>query len=563
MEIALYQVKDEDAWRFSLAPEVDARYWQEQNRELSWLGVTRSIGLAVRAICRRRLPRRVRAEAFRPPVSTDEAWMESRQLSQSWMRLLAGRALLLDEVEALLAAHEESYSQSLLLCGLQWLVLEGYCTLYPGVDSVQPAWRWRCRRCGATGGTLVARECVRCQERCVVCESCFMMGRSRTCTPFFLFTGNKEAPSALSFPPEPAIGTSISLTDAQAWAVAELHRQLCKTASQILFWAVTGAGKTEMMFPLMAHALKLGNRVAWVTPRKDVVHELAPRVKQAFASYRVLALYGGSADIWLSGEVVIATAHQLRRYVGAFPLMIIDEVDAFPLYGEIALEHGVKRALAAGGKQILLTATPPAGWKSLAKQGLLPCVAMPARYHGYPLPEPHLSRVWGLWRKLKRNQPIAVLERFLRQVEERSGQALLFVPRVQDVKTVAAWLRERVSSSEEIAGVYAAEANREEEVKLFRSGKRKWLITTTILERGVTVPRAHVVVLGADHPVFDRPSLLQIAGRVGRSADYQAGEVWFVAEERTEAQLQALKETKRLNRWAAKEGFLKKGAYTH
>jgi competence protein ComFA len=70
-----------------------------------------------------------------------------------------------------------------------------------------------------------------------------------------------------------------TLTDAQQRAVAELNRQLGLAAKQILFWAVTGAGKTEMMFPLMIEALREGKRVAWVTPRKEVVHELTPRIK--------------------------------------------------------------------------------------------------------------------------------------------------------------------------------------------------------------------------------------------------------------------------------------------
>jgi competence protein ComFA len=565
MKIALYQVAGDEEWRMSLAPEVDERHWRERGRQITWLGATRSIGLATAFIRKRSLPHHMKTGLAPLPALTDRDWDEVKQTGQKWIPLLTGRALLLEEIEALLLKHGQTDASERLRRVLQWLILEEECDMRPGVVSARPAWHWRCERCGAGGDTLVARACASCQEHCVVCETCLIMGRSRTCTPFFLFTKTPgRASGAVSPLPEVQVGASRhSLTVAQRRAVTELREHLCGSARQVLVWAVTGAGKTEMMFPLLEEALRAGKKVAWVTPRKDVVLELAPRIRQAFNWVRVLALHGGSADAWLTGEVVVATAHQMWRFAQAFEWMVVDEVDAFPLYGHHALEQGLYRALAPSGKQVLLTATPPAGWQSLAKQGRLPCVVLPARHHGFPLPEPRLAVVWGLWRKLRRYRPIPVVEQFLRQVEARSGQAMLFVPRVQDVKVVVTWLIGQGWPQEEIAGVYAAQPDREEEVARFRDGSRKWLVTTTILERGVTVPRVHVLVLGADHPVFDRAGLVQMAGRVGRRADYQEGEVWFVAEERTEAQIKALKEIKQLNHWAAKEGFLQKEAYSH
>lgn len=44
-------------------------------------------------------------------------------------------------------------------------------------------------------------------------------------------------------------------------------------------------------------------------------------------------------------------------------------------------------------------------------------------------------------------------------------------------------------------------------------------LTTMILERGVTFERISVIVLGADHPVFSKSSLVQIAGRADRKED--------------------------------------------
>jgi Superfamily II DNA/RNA helicase required for DNA uptake (late competence protein) len=49
-----------------------------------------------------------------------------------------------------------------------------------------------------------------------------------------------------------------------------------------LIWAVTGAGKTEMTFPLIEKIILNNERVALCSPRVDVCLELYPRIKRAF-----------------------------------------------------------------------------------------------------------------------------------------------------------------------------------------------------------------------------------------------------------------------------------------
>lgn len=58
------------------------------------------------------------------------------------------------------------------------------------------------------------------------------------------------------------------------------------------------------------------------------------------------------------------------------------------------------------------------------------------------------------------------------------------------------------------------------------------LLTTMILERGVTFERISVIVLGADHPVFTKSSLVQIAGRADRKGPYTNSRVYFFYEEK-------------------------------
>ena len=61
-----------------------------------------------------------------------------------------------------------------------------------------------------------------------------------------------------------------------------------------------------------------------------------------------------------------------------------------------------------------------------------------------------------------------------------------------------------------------------------RQGKLDLLVTTTILERGVTLPHCQVCILGADDELYTRASLMQMSGRVGRSADQPTGALWWL-----------------------------------
>ena len=80
----------------------------------------------------------------------------------------------------------------------------------------------------------------------------------------------------------------------------------------------------------------------------------------------------------------------------------------------------------------------------------------------------------------------------------------------------------------------------------------QFLITTTILERGVTFPAIDVCVIGADDKVFSSSALVQIAGRVGRSADFPSGQVTFFIGDNTLAISSAVRQIKYLNRLGRK-----------
>src|SRR5699024_1288492 len=60
-----------------------------------------------------------------------------------------------------------------------------------------------------------------------------------------------------------------------------------------------------------------------------------------------------------------------------------------------------------------------------------------------------------------------------------------------------------INKDTEVATVHAGDDTRPEKIQAVREKQLRALITTTILERGVTFPSIDVVILNASHHVFD------------------------------------------------------------
>ncbi|RDW16512.1 competence protein ComF [Oceanobacillus arenosus] len=309
-----------------------------------------------------------------------------------------------------------------------------------------------------------------------------------------------------------------------------------------------------MLFPGITEALKLGMRICIATPRADVVRELKPRILQAFANVTVQALYGGSEEKEATAQLIIATTHQLLRFKDAFDLLIIDEIDAFPYHADPSLPFAANRAKAVHGTMLYLTATPRKEQKMRLNRKQLPHVFVPARFHGHPLPIPKMTMTFSLKKNLKNNQAPATFLAWTRKRQNPTRQLLIFVPtirlaeKLQENLTSLLLKEQIIATKDKLLFVHAGDSNREEKVTQFRRKELSVLITTTILERGVTFPSVDVVIFDAGHMVFDEAALVQIAGRAGRSADDPTGEVIFFHDGKTEAMVQAIQSINMMNK---------------
>ncbi|MGG4049618.1 helicase-related protein, partial [Paenibacillus favisporus] len=326
--------------------------------------------------------------------------------------------------------------------------------------------------------------------------------------------------------------------------------------SRFLLWAVTGAGKTEMIFPLLDSVLAVGGRVLVATPRRDVVLELAPRLAKAFSGVRIVTLYGGSAERWESGALTLATTHQLMRFYHAFDLVVIDELDAFPYHNDPMLAYAAQHACKPDGKFVYLSATPPRPLQREVSRGTLPHAKVPVRYHGHPLPVPKRIAMRSVETCLRQPKLLGPLVGELRRSIDRGAQIFLFVSRIRHIGPLVEILRRRFKDIS-VEGTSSEDSGRGEKVMAFRKKEIRLLVTTTILERGVTVPRSDVYILDADSSLFDEASLVQMAGRAGRSSEDPAGRVIFASSQWTLSQKLAVSQIKAMNRIAGKHGYLK------
>ena len=275
-------------------------------------------------------------------------------------------------------------------------------------------------------------------------------------------------------------------------------------------------------------------RVGFSVPRRDVIRELYLRFKSIFVEENVGMVHGGFTRK-LEADLICITTHQLFRYENYFDLLILDEIDAFPYAGNDVLEAFFKRAIK--GHYILLSATPSKSTiQEFSKQGKM-ILKLNKRFHGHPLPVPQIEIHRGI---MKYYYLVRVLRRFL--IENKP--VFVFTPTIDMCEQVYDVLKLLIKN---VMCVHSKKEDRNEIIEDFRKNKYQVLITTAVLERGVTVKNLQVIVFNADHALYTSHALIQISGRVGRKKDAPTGEVVFIANKKTREMEDCINEIKAAN----------------
>lgn len=285
-----------------------------------------------------------------------------------------------------------------------------------------------------------------------------------------------------------------------------IAKKIFDEENEIYVKAVCGAGKTECVFSSIEKALQEGKRVGFATPRKEVVKEIFERLKDVFKGAKVISVYGGNTSV-LEGDIIVFTTHQSYRYQKAFGLLIIDEYDAFPFKNN----------------QVLLTLTKNTSIKKIVYLSATfldeeikeeTNVTLNKRFHKICVPVPKIIKANFIFQ-------IINLIKLIKNTHQ-DYSLLIFVPTISLGKRISKFLsilRIRTllftSKSNDKATLF----------KLIKNKNYRVIVTTTILERGITFEKVNVVILCGDDKVFDHRCIIQIAGRVGRKKDSPTGEV--------------------------------------
>ncbi|MDR1567294.1 MAG: DEAD/DEAH box helicase [Streptococcaceae bacterium] len=423
---------------------------------------------------------------------------------------------------------ENGYGRRLLLSEIANMQLENFQTM-SAMKSLDT--QIQCVRCGF----ISEKAEVRLPDESFYCPNCINLGRVRSSELLYFLPDNQ-----LFDVKEKVLRWCGQLTLAQQ----KISDELVANTEDTLVHAVTGAGKTEMIYQVLACVLEAGGHVCLTSPRVDVCIEIFARLKRDFAVPMQLLYADG--DDYKRTNLVVCTVHQLMRFYQSFDLMIIDEVDAFPLVNHPSLNWAIEHARKLSARTIYLTATPTAALVEKAGRGEILSLVLDRRFHGKPLVLPKFVWCSSLLDKLKQEKLSGKLRRIIAQQRVSRYPLLLFVPEIRLGLILQKLLKQFLT--EDSIGFISSQSNDRKKISLaFKSGEYTVLIATTVLERGVTFSGIDCMVIGSDHRVFTTESLIQIAGRVGRDVKRPSGLLLFFHQGKTQAMVRTLKSIKAMN----------------
>lgn len=356
-----------------------------------------------------------------------------------------------------------------------------------------------CLRCGNRDGEMFGVfDSYILKREIYYCRSCLIFGRmcERKQLSFIQLRGL----DSLSFTFKSYIP---KLTEAQLRCMSEVEEHLGKGEKELDVIAVTGAGKTEIMLSVALKYLQKKKTVAFVCPRSDVVRELYERIETYFPEHLIVSWHTQNKAKRL-GHIYVMTMHQLIHYEQFFDLIIIDEADAYPFVNkqeDVMLKRLLRRSLASDGIQIYMTATP--------KNRHGKAIYLMTKFNNRLLPLPEFLHIPYLRKRIKYHISFSQLSEF------DIHQWLIFVPSIQIGKELYAYFRKKILVRN-VQFVWSQDKERIDKIEQFRNKQIDILITTSILERGVTFSEISVAIFFPEHELMTKEMIIQICGRVDR-----------------------------------------------
>jgi transcription-repair coupling factor (superfamily II helicase) len=276
-----------------------------------------------------------------------------------------------------------------------------------------------------------------------------------------------------------------------------------------------GFGKTEVALRAAFVAAMAGQQVAVVAPTTLLARQhyssfadrfngfplevgrLSRLVPEKEAKATRDGLTTGTMDVVCGTHAILSKTVNFKR----LGLVIVDEEQRFGVNHKERLKQ-----LRTDVHVLTLTATPIPRTLQMAMSGLreLSTIQTP------PVDRLAVRTYVMEWDEM-------VMREALLREHHRGGQSFIVVPRISDMAEVEEWLAKSVPEVKVISAHGQMSAGEvEERMSAFYEGKYEVLLSTTIVESGIDIPRANTIIIHrADR--FGLAQLYQLRGRVGRS----------------------------------------------
>ncbi len=342
--------------------------------------------------------------------------------------------------------------------------------------------------------------------------------------------GDQARPYKKRFKSKLRAALPFALTGAQERVVEEISQDLEQPAPMNrLLQGDVGSGKTAVAFAAALQVVSSGGQVALMAPTTILAEQhlrsLTPWCENAGIRVALLTaatpkgmrssilslLSAGEIDLLLGTHALIAESVVFKE----LGLVLIDEQHRFGVAQRALLRS--KGGLFAP-HLLVMTATPIPRTLALAAYGDLDVSVIDEMPPGRFPPRTQIllgakgraGTYEALRRRLDRGERAYVVCPMVEAPEEEAGRDYA------NACDMAAELRERYPNiSVSLVHGRMPSDERDEAMTAFRSGKSQLLVATTVIEVGVDVPEAIVIVIeNADH--FGLAQLHQLRGRVGR-----------------------------------------------
>jgi len=317
------------------------------------------------------------------------------------------------------------------------------------------------------------------------------------------------------------------MTGAQQRSIAEIEGDLAQEAPMLrLLQGDVGAGKTVVALAAMLIACEAGKQAALLAPTEILARQhfetlrtmaaptgvefalLTGRAKGRERESILMGLLDGSIDICIGTHAIFQDSVAYRD----LGLVVIDEQHRFGVAQRLALAAKGKRS----PHTLAMTATPIPRSLTLAQYGEMDVSRLDE------LPPGRQAIDTRVVAQDRIADVVAGLERHL----ENGQQAYWVCPMVRDSESADiaaaearyAALKERFGEAVVLVHGQLAPHVKDASMERFAGGEAKLLVATTVIEVGVDVPSATLMVIEQAER-FGLAQLHQLRGRVGRGAE--------------------------------------------